>query len=327
MKWFDIRDCKKDLRPITMIIGGRGIGKTYSALSFMMELDEPFIYMRNTDTQMKECATAFGNPFKRLNLDRGCNYVIESQSRHYLIYNNPDPDGVKELKGYGVALSTFENLRGVDLSDVRYVIFDEFIELRTLNFDQFRTFANFYETVNRNRELLGEDPLIVIMLSNAQSLSNDILQGYGIIDLIAKMAADGRRLYKDAVKMVLLPESDVSEEKKKTALYQATKGSSFFQEAIENKFAHDSMSGVKTRNLQEFRPFCAIDGLYVYRHKSAYEFHVCRSKHGIPDMKSKDSLQLFYRLYGRELTEAYVRGLVSFSNYSEKLLFTQLLVL
>lgn len=325
MKWFDIREYAQILRPLTFIIGGRGIGKTYSALSFMMDQGEPFIYMRNTDTQMKESGSEFGNPFKRLNLDRGTHWRIEAQSKHYIIYD--DSDDEKIMKGYGVALSTFENLRGVDLSDVRYVIFDEFIELRSLTFDQFRTFSNFYETVNRNRELLGDPPLKVILLSNAQSLSSPILQGYGLVDQITRMTEAGTEIWKDNVRLLILPASEVSEAKKQTALYQATRGTSFYQEAIENKFAHDSFAGVKKRNLREYVPYCAIDGIYVYRHKSSYLFYVSRSAHGMEALKSKDSLPLFLRLYGRELSEAYVRGLVEYESYSIKLLFTSLIVI
>ena len=47
--------------------------------------------------------------------------------KHYIIYEDIDED--PKVIGYGVALSTFENLRGVDLSDVNYVLFDEFCEL------------------------------------------------------------------------------------------------------------------------------------------------------------------------------------------------------
>ena len=323
MKWFDIREYAQMLRPLSFIIGGRGIGKTYSALSFVMESGEPFIYMRNTDTQMRECASEFGNPFKRINRDKGVNWSIECQNRHFLIYSEEDEE--KELKGYGVALSTFENLRGVDLSDVRFVIFDEFIELRSLSFDQFRTFANFYETVNRNRELLGEDPLKVILLSNAQSLASPILQGYGLVDVITRMTAEGREIWKDPVRLIMLPVSDVSEAKKQTALYQATKGTSFYDEAINNQFAHDSFAGVKKQNLREFVPFCAIDNMYIYRHKSSYLFYICGSDNGMEVLKSKDSLPLFLRTYGRELAEAYVRGLIRYESYTYKLNFTNLL--
>ena len=161
IKWYRIEDVAHKLRAINVIIGGRGIGKTYSALDYVMKLQVPFIYMRNTDVQIKECVTAFGNPFKRWNTDHGRNVYFKSEKSHSLIYEETE-EAVTLPIGYAVPLSTFENLRGVDLSDVKIVLFDEFIERRRLSFNQFESFQNFYETVNRNRELLGEDPLQVI---------------------------------------------------------------------------------------------------------------------------------------------------------------------
>ena len=37
MEWYDIRKRSEKLRPVSIVIGGRGIGKTYSALSFLLE--------------------------------------------------------------------------------------------------------------------------------------------------------------------------------------------------------------------------------------------------------------------------------------------------
>lgn len=326
MEWFDIRKYIDVLQPFNVIIGGRGIGKTYSALSFVLDEGKPFIYLRNTDTQLQECSTLFGNPFKRINKDKNRFIRMEAEKKHYMIYDCEDEDA-PELIGYGAALSTFENLRGIDLSDVVYVVFDEFIENRKLSFDQFRTFANFYETVNRNRELTGEDPLKVIMLSNAQRLDNPILGGYQWTDIIMEMIRAGSRERIEDPVMILLPESAVSEAKKKTANYRATKGSDFFDEAINNLFAHDSFAGVKKEPLQEYRPYCAVDGVYIYKHKSQLRYYATDQKHGLPVLTMKDNSVMFQRMYGRELAEAAVHGFISFKTYSIKLKLIDILII
>ena len=41
--------------------------------------------------------------------------------------------------------------------------------------NKFMLFFNLYETVNRNRELEGKEPVKVYMLSNSTSLDNEIL--------------------------------------------------------------------------------------------------------------------------------------------------------
>mgnify|MGYP006974673813 FL=1 len=65
MKWYSIPTGDK-LQPFTFIVGGRGIGKTYSAEDYCItNYPGKFLYLRNTGIQLKESCSAFGNPFKR----------------------------------------------------------------------------------------------------------------------------------------------------------------------------------------------------------------------------------------------------------------------
>ena len=272
MEWYDIRQRAAKLRPVSIVIGGRGIGKTYSALSFMMETGRKFLYLRNTDKQMSLCASAFGNPFKKVAGDQGRDVAMKPAGEIYVVKEGED------VIGYGAALSTFENLRGVDLSDVEYVVFDEFIENRKLSFKQGPAFLNLYETINRNRELEGRPPLICILLSNAQRLSNPILAELGLIPVIENMIRTGDRLRITKEYYIELPESSVSAAKESTALYRLAAGSRYADEALRNEFANDSFFNVGKKPLQEFRPVCAIDGIYIYRHKSGPQWYCCRSR-------------------------------------------------
>ena len=54
--------------PYTFIIlvTGRGTGKTYGALKYMVDSEHKFIYMRRTDTQVQGIANAEMNVFDRL---------------------------------------------------------------------------------------------------------------------------------------------------------------------------------------------------------------------------------------------------------------------
>lgn len=321
MKFFDIREYLNDLKPISIIIGGRGIGKTYSALSFMIENKKKFLYMRNTRQQISECCSDFGNPFKRLNKDKGWNIQLEVEKDHVNIINDD-----LEIIGYASPLSVFENLRGADLSDVDYVVFDEFIENRKLLFDQFKAFVNMRETVGRNRELLGEAPLYTILLSNAQSLNSPILAGYNLIPNIEGMMKAHQQKFKKGDTLVLLPESEVSELKKKTSTYSGLEGTRIFKENIENKFANDSFYGVKKRNIREYVPLCKIDDIYIYYHKSTMKKYVCTIQAiNIPEYNSKDNALAFYQSFGRFLPSEYANGLVEFSDYTTKSKFMKII--
>lgn len=325
MKWYSLEERARYLRPLNFIIGGRGIGKTYSAIDWITGRGDPFIYLRNIEAQLQECSSAFGNPFKRWNADKGKDYRIITERRHSVIYDYEDPEAPR-LAGYAVALSTFENMRGVDLSDVKYVLFDEFIEKRTLSFNQFETFANFYETVNRNRELLGEDPLQVYFLSNAQRLNNQILAGYGVIPIIEDMIRKNREYYYNDLLYVNLPKSEVSAAKRATVNYKLTEGTEYHREAIENIFAHDSFLNIGKQPLNEYMPVCRIDDIYIWQHKSKGIYYACRSSSNkIPEYTTRDSLTPFLRRYGLNLRLAAADGRLYWSEFLIKSKLSQIL--
>lgn len=312
IEWYDISNAK--LSSINIIIGGRGIGKTYSAISYIINTGKPFIYLRNTDVQMKECLTSFGNPFKRWNKDHNRDIFFKSERSHSLIYDADREDG--QPIGYGLALSTFENLRGVDLSDVEYVLFDEFIEKRSLSFKQFECFISFYETVNRNRELLGEQPLCCILLSNSQKLGNPILSGYNLIPTIEQMIRTGQKEYRRGALYLSLPSSNVSDLKRETVNYTLINGTKIADEALNNAFAFDSFYGVKCRNISEYTPVLQIDDIYVYKHKSTGRLYACSIQaQNIPTFSSRDNLTAFLRAYGFKILDAASKGKIDYSDF------------
>lgn len=321
MKFFDIAEYQDDLKAVSIIIGGRGIGKTYSALDYLIREKKRFMYMRNTKQQIMECCSDFGNPFKRLNKDKGYNITLQVEKDHVNIINED-----LEVIGYASPLSVFENLRGADLSDVDYVLFDEFIENRKLMFDQFKAFVQMRETVGRNRELFGEPPLYCILLSNSQSLNSPILAGYDLIGDIEAMIRTSQRKMKRKNILVLLPESEISELKKKTSTYEGIEKTRIYRENIENKFANDSFYGVIKRNIREYIPMCKIDDFYIYRHKSTGRKYVCSiNAINIPEYSSKDNALAFYQSLGRFLPMEYANGNVEFSDFTTKTKFMKII--
>ena len=321
MEYYDIRKRADKLRAVNIIIGGRGIGKSYSALSFMLEQTAPFVYMRNTDVQLKESSTVFGNPFKRLNLDLGIDVRMSAEGKHYLIqdYTGNEP----KLIGYGAALSTFKNLRSVDLSDVEYCLYEEFIELQPLRFRQFDAFAGFYETVNRNRELQGRPPLKCILLSNSQTMNNDILINYGLTERIIGMIQRGERVWSNQDIRIELPQSDVSEAKRDTAHYRLIAGTKAAAEALDNEFAYDSFRNIKVQNLREYRPLCMVytDTGYpvnFWQHKGEQKFYACSTPDFSVPRYDDYQYPVFLRDCGLRLREASVRGLIWYESYDIK---------
>lgn len=314
MKWYNIAEKAGKLRAFNIIIGGRGIGKTYSAINYILDAGKPFIYLRNTDVQISESCTDFGNPFKTWGRDHLRDIYIKKEGKHANIYEKSGEDN-PQLLGYAAALSTAGNLRGVDLSEVETVLFDEFIEKTPLKFKQFDAFMNFYETVNRNREILGADPLRVIMLSNAQKLDNDILYSLDLIPQIERMIKTGQADHSSGEIYLSLPKSAISEAKKNTAAYIAANGSAFYKEALENEFANDNFVGIGKRPLTEYRGICRIDNIYIYRHKSDGSYYCCAARcENVPEYSGRVPY-LFIRYTAPKLARAYARGKLYFSDY------------
>lgn len=320
INWYKIPDNNK-LRPFTFIVGGRGIGKTYNSIErAVTEYKGKFLYLRNTKEQLQESCGAFGNPFKKWAQDHDKDIVMRLEKSHAVVYETI-AEGVRSevnIIGFGANLSTFENLRGVDLSNVEFTIFDEFIENRTLTFDQFKAFLQMYETVNRNRELLGQEPVKVVLLSNAQRLGNPILRGFNLIPVIENMQKTGQRSYANGSIRIELPFSEVSDAKRGTALYAAVNGSAYSKEALDNNFVNDSFTGIKTVNLMEYTPVVCIDEIYIYRHKSSAMYYACSTPAQVKRYRSKDNYIIFYRLYGLRLKLAYGSDQLQFSDYATK---------
>lgn len=316
INYYRISDVAHKLTAINIIIGGRGIGKTYSTLDFVIDTGKKFIYMRNTDIQLKESTTSYGNPFKRWNADHDRYIYLKREVSHSVIY---DGDNDNNIIGYGAALSTFENMRGVDLSDVEYVVYDEFIEKRKLTFKQFEAFISFYETANRNRELQGLPPLKCILLSNSQKLDNPILAGYGLIPIIESMIATGQKEYRKPGLYLSLPESEISDLKAQTDNYKLINGSRIAAEALQNKFAFDSFYNIKRRPINEYKCILMIDDIYIYKHKSNGMLYACASQAlNVPEFDSHDNLAAFLRSYGRKLMDAAASGRLEYSDFVVK---------
>lgn len=323
VKYYNIRDSVNKHRAFNFIIGGRRIGKTYSLTDWLLsEYKGRFLYIRNTEVQIDESCGSFGNPFKKYSKNTGRDIRMRSEKNHAIIeeYTTDETGAIqKTIVGYAVALSTITHLRGVDFSDVDIFFFDEFIEDRNFQFNQYKNFMDLYETANSNRELEGLDPVRCYLLSNAQRLANPILRGMGLIPVIEDMMKHGQRSYTNGDKHIELPESEVSKLKENTALYRAIGESDYKDEALHNKFANDSFSNIEPRNINEFTPLFAIDDIYVYRHKSSGKYYATTVRaSNIKKFNSRDHYVVWYKAYAFKLRIAAASDLIEYDSFSTK---------
>lgn len=254
-----------------MVVGPRGVGKTYGLIKKCLDDDRPFIYMRRLRSQLDQCATPEGNPFKRINADTGRN-IKPKQSKGGVLFI----DGEKVV-AIGVALSTVANVRGFDFSDYDCILFDEAIasEGERPIPHEFTAFLNFYETVNRNRELLGERPVQAVLLGNANRLTNPYFSGWHFMRTALNMIQGRQMVWRSgdhSRMMILLLDSKISEQKKDTVLYKNA-SRDFLTMALDNAFRTDG-TNIRSMPLREFTHIVSVGDIGIYRHKSERLYYV-----------------------------------------------------
>ena len=305
----------------TMVVGARGVGKTYGLMKYCLENDRKFIYLRRLKSQLDQCANNAGNPFKKLNTDLERSIKPKGSNGGVLFLEDD------RTVALGVALSTVANVRGFDYSDYDLIIFDEAVasEGERPIAHEFNAFLNFYETVNRNRELEGKRPVQAVLLGNANRLTNPYFSGWRFMKTALNMLKGGQMVWRNADGsrlMVLLLRSEISARKADTALYKnASEG--FLSMALDNAFRTDGTQ-IRSMPIGEFNHIVSVGEIGIYKHKSQRLYYV--SSLTRPDV--------FYDAYGMGLKmfiEDYwslriyymVNKIVYFESYECELIFRE----
>ena len=331
--YVNIPEILKHEATFIFIYGGRGTGKTYGALKEMIEGKHHFIYMRRLAAQTDIVKKESMQPYKTLNDDMGWSIQPFPINKYISAFYESDinDDGkvipVGEQHGLLTSLSTFSNLRGVDGSDIDTIILDEFIpELneRPIKGEADALF-NAYETINRNRELKGEDPVKLLCLANSNRIDNPLFMELKLVRKAEKIRQDGKEFLYDLKRKMLLIDlykSQISEAKSDTALYQLTKGTEFYEMAIRNSFINEERGRIETRPIKEYRPMVSIGEITIYKHKSRREYYVTTFRSGSPDTyttgeKDRERFRKKYLF----LWQCYMRREVVFEEYMSEILF------
>lgn len=307
------------------VVGARGVGKTYGIFKKLTKEKKPFIYLRRLKSQLDQCGKIEGNPFKKINTDTGTN-VLPFSSGGILSFREGEKTG--PLVAVGIALSVVANIRGVDFSDIDYIVFDEFIASvgeRPIK-NEFQAFLNFYETVNRNRELEGKQPVKCVMLGNANTLLNPYFASWHFMKTALKMISGNQMVWRspDNTRMVImLLQSPISQRKRETALYQNA-GNDFITMALDNAFRTDE-TNIKSEPLTEYYHLVSIGEIGIYRHKSERKYFVCSTVQNKPYYDSFGiGLKMFQQDYYMLRVHYMVSKNVWFESFEMEVIFREL---
>lgn len=321
--------------PFTFIIGGRGTGKTYGMLKTVLEEHIKFMFMRRTQTQADLINKPEFSPFKIINRDTGSHIgsVPLTKYNSGFYHQQECDDGIfrpyGEPIGYTCALSTVSNIRGFDASDVKLIIYDEFIpekHERPIK-NEGAALLNAYETMNRNRELNGEPPIQLVCLANSNDVANAIFLELGLVEKALRMKQKGQEVLlmrERGLCLINLEESIISDKKRATALYRLSGNSTFAKMALDNDFSDEEIGRINKRKLTELRPLVNVGEITIYEHKSEHLYYVTTHKSGVPKTYSsgKNDLKRFKKSY-LHLWRAYMEYDVEFEEYLCEVLFNK----
>ena len=312
--------------PFVFGVGARGIGKTYGALKWLINQDRKFILLRLTQAEAELVATPEANPFKPLGKEyekRVTFKKVDKNSTAIFLDGN--------LKGMIMALSTFAKIRGADFSDFDYIFFDEFIPEKHIKKISHagEALKNCYETVNRNRELDGMDPVKLVCMANAMNFNNDILIEFDLADPIHKMQDHTQQFFYDESRglMMIYPQnSPISERKKETALYKL-KGR-YNEMALDNVFREYYDGNIRSMNLKGFKPMYIFGDMCFYRSLNAdriwYLSRTCKGNFK-EEYTNTDFEQMQFIKKHMLLHDLYLQGKIYFEKPDLELRFLDLM--
>lgn len=314
-------------QPATFIpvVGARGVGKTYGLFKKLIKEGKKFIYLRRLKSQLDQCSKTEGNPFKKLNTDLS-REIFPYPTGGIITFRNEDKAG--DVVAVGVALSVVANVRGIDFSDYDFIVFDEFIASsgeRPIK-NEFSAFLNFYETVNRNRELEGKPAVKCLMLGNANTLINPYFSAWHFMKTAIRMIAGKQMVWRsgDNTRMVIfLLDSPISNKKADTALYQNATND-FLEMALDNAFRTDE-TNIRSEPLSEYIHIVSVGEIGIYKHKSERKYYVSNTQGKKPYY---DSFGISLKMFQQDFYLLRVHYMVSknvwFESFECEIIFREL---
>lgn len=274
--------------PWVCVIGARGTGKTFGAIKYALDSGRPFIFMRRTQTQIDLIKNDSFSPFQAIDPT----IVVKNINKNLTgVYRGEFDSEKQKLQpvgapiGYLMALTTVSNIRGFDASDISLILFDEFCpekhERAIKNEDL--AVLNCYETINRNREVTGQDPVKMVLLANSNDLVNPLFVGLKLVKIAEKLQKSRDNVYINndrGLAIVMVKDSPISKMKKQTALYKLAGEGDFSEMALNNAFIEDIGDYIKSMPLNEYKPLVFVGELSIYQHKSRKEIYVSDHRTG-----------------------------------------------
>lgn len=221
---------------LNILIGPRGIGKTFGATDFVvsqfLKKKDEFVYLRRYKTELSKSTKNFFSSL--INENKYPEHKLESKGNNFYID--------EEIAGYGITLSTAQQLKSSNFPKVKTIIFDEFlIEPGQGHYlkNEVLAFLGLIETIARTRNIR------VFMLGNSVSEINP----YFLFFDISIPYNNDIKLFKDG--MILLQyikETNFQKAKKETRFGKLVSNTDYEDYAVDNKFYDENKTFIEKKS-------------------------------------------------------------------------------
>lgn len=179
MKFWDIRPILDKKATYNLVIGARSNGKSYGLLKYGLEQYKKhktrFVYIRRIgENIVKKRAELLFDPLPVEKIF-GVGYTIKYASGKYMLYD--DKDELVDTICYTIALSDVGKNKSVPFSNVKLIIYDEFIKMQNEKelFDEVAAFENTISTITRYHT-----DVQIFLLANTVSKHSPFFTYFGI---------------------------------------------------------------------------------------------------------------------------------------------------
>lgn len=189
----DFYDWQKTLSydaDVTMVIGARGIGKTFGlrmqCIRDFLRDGSRFVEVTRFKNELSGVSDGYYNRLSRMREFK--NLVFKTDARYAYIAEKPQTDSDKpqwRLAGYFVALSDAQRMKKRTFDSVRRMVFDEAVLERSDRYhrylpNEFGVLANLVDTCSRERADTDSIRPRVYLLGNACDLANPYFAAYNV---------------------------------------------------------------------------------------------------------------------------------------------------
>ena len=218
---------------LNFLIGERGVGKTYSTSKFVtkqfIKKNEQFAYIRRYKTELKKAVPKF---FDALN--KNSEFPDRNLCNKGEIFFIDD-----KVAGYSMTLSTAQDLKSSNFSNVKYIIFDEFIiEEGQKHYlaNEVENFLGLVESIARMRDVK------IFMLGNAVTIANPY---FLFFDINLPYNTD-IKTYKDGLILIqYMKNEEYRKAKRESKFGKLIEGTEYEKYAIDNAFRMDNKNFIE----------------------------------------------------------------------------------